>query len=174
MPTAGKLGDAALSRSGAEARSTRAHAGPYVRFAAMGALSFVSMYVLMYAMVDQWSHVFPNVNRAYMAGLMTAPMLIFELALMSSMYESKRANATIHLASAGALVVLWLVIRAQAGVGDDQFLKSMIPHHSSAILMCQQAALEDPATRRLCGEIIESQEREIAIMQAMLRERGER
>jgi uncharacterized protein (DUF305 family) len=26
----------------------------------------------------------------------------------------------------------------QGAVGDDQFLRSMIPHHSGAILMCEQ------------------------------------
>ncbi len=32
----------------------------------------------------------------------------------------------------------------QAGIGDKEFLRSMIPHHSGAILMCEQATLTDP------------------------------
>jgi len=44
----------------------------YGRLAAMGALSFVAMYVLMYAMVDSIDHVYNNFNQVYMAGLMTA------------------------------------------------------------------------------------------------------
>jgi hypothetical protein len=35
--------------------------------AAMAALSFVSMYVLMYAMADPIKNVIPNWNQAYMA-----------------------------------------------------------------------------------------------------------
>jgi hypothetical protein len=41
------------------------------------ALSFISMYVLMYAMVDRFANVYPNFNQFYMAGLMTAPMVLF-------------------------------------------------------------------------------------------------
>src|SRR5687768_11923535 len=37
----------------------------------MAVLSFVSMYVLMYAMVDRFGHMYSNVNQVYMAGLMT-------------------------------------------------------------------------------------------------------
>lgn len=51
----------------------------------MLALSFVSLYVFMNAMVDTWGSVFNNVNQVYMAGLMIAPMALFELALMRSM-----------------------------------------------------------------------------------------
>ena len=41
-------------------------------------------------------------------------------------------------------------MRTQAAVGDRQFLRSMIPHHSGAVLMCQQASLSDPEIRALC------------------------
>ena len=37
----------------------------------------------------------------------------------------------------------------------------MIPHHSGAILMCDNPRLEYPEILRLCGEIIESHKREI-------------
>ncbi|WP_247784711.1 MULTISPECIES: DUF305 domain-containing protein [Bradyrhizobium] len=45
----------------------------------------------------------------------------------------------------------------------------MIPHHSGAILMCQQAKLTDPEIVRLCGEIERSQRQEIDQMKAILR-----
>jgi hypothetical protein len=46
----------------------------YVRLAIMTALSFISMYVLMYAMVNRFANVYNNLNQFYMAGLMTAPI----------------------------------------------------------------------------------------------------
>jgi hypothetical protein len=52
---------------------------PYARLALMAALSFVAMYVLMYAMVAEWRDVYPNINQAYMAALMAAPMVVIEL-----------------------------------------------------------------------------------------------
>ena len=59
-------------------------------------------------------------------------------------------------------------MRTQAVVGDAQFLRSMIPHHSGAILMCEQSAITDPEIVRLCGEIVKTQKEEIAQMQAIL------
>jgi uncharacterized protein (DUF305 family) len=44
----------------------------------------------------------------------------------------------------------------------------MIPHHSSAILMCENPRLENAEIRKLCDEIIKTQEKEIAIMNRIL------
>ncbi|PVY43714.1 DUF305 domain-containing protein [uncultured Pontibacter sp.] len=44
----------------------------------------------------------------------------------------------------------------------------MIPHHSSAILVSQEANIKDPEVKRLTEQIIESQEKEIAEMKAIL------
>lgn len=142
--------------------------GMYGKFAAMIGLSFVSMYILMYAMVDSIDSVYPNINQLYMAGLMTAPMVILEMLLMGAMYENKAANIGIVAVAAIALVAFFAFIRVQAAVGDRQFLKSMIPHHSGAILMCRQAKITDPEIKKLCSEILDSQEREINQMKAIL------
>jgi hypothetical protein len=48
----------------------------HVHLAIMTALSFISMYVLMYAMVDRFANVYSNLNQFYMAGLMTAPLVV--------------------------------------------------------------------------------------------------
>ena len=137
----------------------------------MGLLSFISMYVLMYAMVDRFGNVYSSVNQAYMAGLMTAPMLVIELVIMRGMYHNRRLNALVAGASVVAGVACFLFIRQQTGVADQQFLRSMIPHHSGAILMCEEAQLRDPELRRLCANIIASQQREIDQMTAMLQGR---
>jgi hypothetical protein len=142
--------------------------GHYIRFAWMLVLSFAAMYVLMYAMVDRIGNAVPNINQFYMAGLMTAPMAILEIALMGRMYPDKRKNITIVLLGAVVLAACWFGIRAQAGVGDRQFLKSMIPHHAGAILMCEQASLTKPDVRALCEGIIKAQEQEIARMRVLL------
>ncbi|MDQ2652724.1 MAG: hypothetical protein M3Z20_06720 [Chloroflexota bacterium] len=42
-------------------------------------------------------------------------------------------------------VGIWLG-RTEAFVGNEQFLRAMIPHHSRAILVCNQAQITDPAT----------------------------
>lgn len=62
----------------------------YKKLLFMAILSFISMFVLMYAMVNTFANVFININQFYMAGLMTAPMIIIEMALMGSMYMDKK------------------------------------------------------------------------------------
>lgn len=145
-----------------------AKGGHYERFAIMLVLSFVCMYALMYAMVDRLSNVLPNFNQFYMAGLMTAPMAILELLLMGSMYPDRRKNVVIFVAVIVALVAFWLAIRMQVAIDDRQFLKSMVPHHAGAILMCEEAKVSDPEIKALCQNIVKGQQREIDQMKAIL------
>lgn len=142
--------------------------GHYVRLLTMGILSFISMYVLMYAMVNSFSNVFHNFNQFYMAGLMTAPMIVIELSLMRAMFPDKTLNAIIVAVSLVALVAFWIGIRQQTAIADEQFLKSMIPHHAGAILMCEKASLRDTEIKELCKTIIASQRSEIDQMKAKL------
>jgi uncharacterized protein (DUF305 family) len=140
----------------------------YLRLLLMVLLSFASMYALMYAMVNTFADVYPNINQFYMAGLMTAPMVLIELVLMGSMYHNKKLNLTIIALSVIALAGFWFSIRQQTMVADKQFLKSMIPHHSGAILMCREAVITDPEIKQLCGDIINSQAKEIQQMNDIL------
>lgn len=140
----------------------------YPKLLIMAILSFVSMYVLMYSMVNTIGNVFNNFNQFYMAGMMTAPMVVFELLLMGSMYPDKRLNVVILLVSLITLVGFFLFIRQQTAIGDNQFLRAMIPHHSGAILMCEQSSLQDPEIQALCDSIVRSQQGEIDQMKAIL------
>ena len=124
----------------------------------------------MYSMVNTFSNVILNVNQFYMAGLMTMPMIIIEIFVMHSMYMNKKLNALIIGISVVLLVGFFLFIRQQTGVSDKQFLKSMIPHHAGAILMCEGADLTDPEIKELCKTIKEGQQREIDQMKAKLEE----
>lgn len=144
----------------------------YKKLALMIVLSFVTMYILMYAMVDKLANVIPNVNQFYMAGLMTMPMLILELIIMSSMYKSKKANIILLLSGFAGIVIFFLCIHQQAGVSDKQFLKSMIPHHAAAVLMVEKASLSDPEIKELANKIITSQQAEIQQMKDKLKEIG--
>ena len=135
-------------------------------------LSFASMYVLMYAMVNIFANVYFSFNQFYMAGLMTAPMVIIEILLMRAMYHNKKWNAVIVAVSVVALIGFWVLVRGQVAISDKQFLKSMIPHHAGAILMCEQAPIKDGDIKELCRGIIASQQAEINIMKIKLDELG--
>ena len=65
---------------------------------------------------------------------------------------------------------LWLG-RTEAFIGDAGFLRSMIPHHSRAILVCQEADITDPEIIELCDQIIEAQRSEIEQMQRIMADR---
>lgn len=146
----------------------------YRRLLFMTALSFVAMYVLMYAMVDRLSNALPNLNQAYMAGLMAMPMVAIELLVMAGMYQNKSLNAGLLAASVLLGAACFVAIRKQAAIGDREFLRSMIPHHAAAVLMCHEAPIEDPEIEKLCEGIVASQSREIDQMKAMLERDGRR
>jgi uncharacterized protein (DUF305 family) len=144
------------------------HAKHYLHLAIMAGLSFIAMYILMYSMVDQFANVYNNVNQFYMAGLMTAPMVLIELAVMREMYKSPKANIAVIAVSLIALVGFFFAIRQQTAVGDAQFLRSMISHHAGAVLMCNEAPITRPEIKKICQTIISSQKQEIDQMKKLL------
>lgn len=148
----------------------KSNSDAYKKLLIMLALSFISMYILMYSMVNSIKNVYPNINEFYMAGLMTMPMIIIELALMGKMYMNKRLNALLISISSIALIAFFLLIQYQTGVTDRQFLRGMIPHHAAAILMSEHSKTQDPEIKKLQQEIISSQRAEIAEMKAKLKE----
>ncbi len=145
--------------------------GGYRSFAIELTLDFVIMYLVMYTMIASLDHFYFNLNNVYMTLMMVSPMAILMLVFMRSMYPSKRTNLLIGGAAALVFAVSFYGMRTQAAVGDTEFLRSMIPHHSGAILMCRESSLKDPEVLGLCDEIVRSQEREIAQMKAILARR---
>jgi uncharacterized protein (DUF305 family) len=154
-------------KQSAEAQEGKSH---YGRLLVMTVISFVAMYVLMYAMVDRFANVYPNFNQFYMAGLMTTAMVIIEFVVMNGMYHNKKLNALLLVGSVIALAVFWSFTRRQTAISDRQFLKSMIPHHAGAILMCNEASIKEADLQKLCREIVLGQQAEIDQMKAKLRE----
>ena len=141
---------------------------PYARLGIAIGINTVVMFFLTYALLDSFDHFYVNINRIYMALLMAAPMVIVMLVVMRSMYGDTRMNAIIGAGAVLVFVGALAGMRTQTPVGDDQFLRSMIPHHSSAIVMCEEADISNPEIKELCDEIVETQKREIAEMKALL------
>lgn len=132
-------------------------------------IDFVIMYFVMYTMIASLNHFYLNINNVYMTLMMVAPMAVVMLVAMRSMFPSRRLNVSIGVAAAIVFIASFAAMRTQAAVGNEQFLRSMIPHHSGAILMCEQSAITDPEIKQLCGRIIKSQQAEIEQMQAILK-----
>lgn len=130
----------------------------------MGLVHLVIMYLVMFAMIDTKGDFFNNVNMLYMALMMAAPMVIIMPLMMKSMYPNKKLNAAFMGGAAIVFLASFAFIRDQTFVGDRQFLRSMIPHHSGAILMCEDANIKDAEIKVLCERIIQSQREEIEQM----------
>lgn len=142
-------------------------ANGYWLFALNMLLSFAAMYAFMFSMIDGWSDFFNNLNMGYMALTMLAAMGIIMLATMPGMFPNKRLNIAIYAGLALLLVGSFGATRTQAFTGDRQFIGSMIPHHSGAILMCREAQLEDVELQSLCQSIAQGQRAEIEQMRAI-------
>ena len=144
--------------------------GGYGRlFLALG-LSLVVMFPLTMAFVVRWSDFFLNISNFYMALMMVAPMGLIMLFVMRGMFPSARLNAGLAIGFVALFAIgLWLG-RTEAFVGNDQFLRAMIPHHSRAILVCEEANITEADIQQLCEQIIAAQEKEIDIMRRMLAE----
>ncbi|OJY68342.1 MAG: DUF305 domain-containing protein [Sphingobium sp. 66-54] len=93
---------------------------------------------------------------------------VMMIVAMPDMFPSRRLNMLLLLGSAVAFFGSFGLIRTQTTIDDTAFLRSMIPHHSGAILMCEQASLSDAEILKLCGEIIRSQTAEIDQMKSIL------
>jgi hypothetical protein len=140
------------------------------RFAAMIVTSAVIMFFLMYQLVYSADHALFSLNRLLAALIMGAVMTVIMLGFMWKMYEGQGIKIAVVAIAALAAVGLLATNRSQALIGDTEFMKAMIPHHSIAINNARKASISDPRVRELADEIIASQVREIAEMKALLRD----
>lgn len=135
------------------------------------AISAVVMYFVMFAMVWSADDFFNNLNFVYMALLMATPMGILMLIMMGPRCPDRKINGALYAGFIAVFALSFWATRDQTEVGDRQFIRSMIPHHSGAILMCNRASIRDAEIRELCfgpDGIVRSQEREIRQMKAIL------
>ncbi|MCY7338961.1 MAG: DUF305 domain-containing protein [Sphingomonas bacterium] len=141
---------------------------PYLMFAANLLASGIVMYFVMYTMIDSSAELYNNLNNLYMTMMMVTTMALLMLWMMPAMFPDRRTNIILNVTFAALFLFSLYGMRTQALVGNDQFLRAMIPHHSGAILMCEKSAITDPEIKRLCDGIITSQKAEIAQMKALL------
>lgn len=141
----------------------------YLKFALMMLVSFIVMYIVMFLNIFQLSHARLSLTRTYMTLLMVTPMAISMLLFMWKMYENTKLNYAILVSAIIVFVFSLWGLRSQKLVNDIQWMKAMIPHHSSAILTSSYANLKDPEVKKLAKEIIEAQKKEIKEMSNLIK-----
>lgn len=140
----------------------------YKTFLLMMILSFIIMYCVMFLNMDEASHFYISLTRIYMALLMVTSMAVVMMLIMGKMYPNKKINTTIIITGIILFALVLAGLRTQTPIGDVQYMKAMIPHHSSAIMTSKHADIKDPEVKKLSEGIITSQEKEIAEMKAIL------
>lgn len=155
------------AHGGHSGNSHGSHGRPYLMFWINMILGLIVMYVVMFSMIDGWGDFRNNLNMLYMAITMWAPMGIFMLATMPGMFPNRSVNIVLYVVFALLTAGSFWATRSQALIDDGQFIDSMIPHHSGAILMCREAKLADPELKTLCEAIIGAQREEISQMESI-------
>lgn len=140
----------------------------YLKFGVILLVSLGLMWVLSMSMVRSIDHFYFNLSNFWMALLMVSAMAIVMIVGMWSMFKNKRANIAMLVGFGVLFAAVFALGRTETFVGNEQFLKSMIPHHSRAILVCQESNITDPEIIDLCQSIVTSQQDEITQMQAIL------
>ena len=102
------------------------------------------------------------------AMIATSALVMFGLMYLNTyaMSHVRFSETRAYMLFAGSL---WLV-RSHATVDQVSWMKAMTPHHSIAILTSERAKITDPRVRKLADGIIEAQRREIAAMEALIKE----
>ncbi|MDQ6760991.1 MAG: DUF305 domain-containing protein, partial [Bacteroidota bacterium] len=103
---------------------------------------------------------------------MAASMGVIMMLMMGNMYPDKKINTGIVIGSFVVFALILTALRTQTPIGDVQYMKAMIPHHSSAIMTSEHADIKDPEVRKLADGIIAAQKKEIAEMKAILKRMG--
>jgi uncharacterized protein (DUF305 family) len=140
----------------------------YGKFFIMLAISFLIMYSVMFLNADRAGHIYLSTTRTYMSLLMVLPMAVVMMLLMGKRYPDKKINTVIILSGIVLFAVILAGLRTQTPIGDVQYMKAMIPHHSSEIMTSKNASIKDPEVKELSEQIIRSQEEEIAQMKKIL------
>lgn len=140
----------------------------YLKFALILLISLALMWVLSMSMIRSIDHFYFNLSNFWMALLMVSAMAIVMIIGMWSMFRNRKANIAMLVGFAILFGAVFALGRTETFVGNEQFLKSMIPHHSRALLVCQESNITDPEIITLCDSIVKSQQEEITQMKAIL------
>jgi len=141
----------------------------YRNFAAMILTSTVVMFIFTYLNTYSFDHVFFSEMRLYMSLLMGASMSIIMLSFMRHMLTNRRLNIMILMGSVMVFSISLFLVRTQTIVNDTSYMRSMIPHHSIAILTSERD-FEDSRVQELADKIVEAQRKEIVEMKAIIEE----
>ena len=113
-------------------------------------------------------HLYISKTLIYSALLMASNMSILEILMHYAHSGDMKVQLMIMFIIVSILIIIFL--RKQYLIGDNDWLKRMISHHSTALLTSHQIKkkTKDNKVKKLANDIIETQEREIKLMKQLL------
>jgi hypothetical protein len=109
---------------------------------------------------DKLDDIYFNLNDLYMIGIMTGWMFFFMGLFTLDMYS-------LFGGLVGA-ILFFIAIRKQWFINEHEFARSMIPHHSMAVMMSKRMRTRPNNIKILLNQIIQSQEEEIRYMKTLI------
>ncbi len=135
----------------------------------MFCVNFLISYSIMSSiMIYSFQHLNNNFNKVYMGLFMAGLMGLAEMVIMGNPLNG---NQNVYFYVFLAITLLsFLAIRKQIFIGDDQFIRSMIEHHSAAVLMAEKIRekTKNPTLQKFANDMIISQSKEINLMNQWL------
>ena len=121
----------------------------------------LGFFVISSLMVNNFGDIKPSVGKFYAALWMALWMVLIMV------WGDPNSIAIVVV----ALIVVFYLARQQTLIGDDNYLRAMIQHHSSAILTSKQILekTENEEVRKLAVWIKDSQQNEIDLMNRLLK-----
>ena len=110
----------------------------------------------------------------FYGGIAMASNMIWSHEIINYLAGGGSFNINTFLIGIGCILVITYIMRKQLFIDDQQWLRRMISHHSTAIttskklLENKKAMRQNPVLYRLAKDIVYNQEREIAQMKNML------
>jgi len=131
---------------------------------------FIGMFIFQYVfssyiMTDQTQNITNSLGKVYMCTIMGLFMVILGLMM------NPKFNLPHFLFFALLLSLTILMYKTQFGIGDKDYLREMIEHHSMALLTSKNILdkTKNPAVANFATRILVGQEKEIDDMRYLLK-----
>lgn len=117
------------------------------------------------------SDLYLSTTLIYGALFMASNMIwVHEVIIVLSFYKHNIFDLKVIVVGLLMSIITGLLLRSQLGVTDTAWIRRMIPHHSTALTTSTVILKKttNPQIRELASSIIDTQEREIALMKSLL------
>ena len=130
----------------------------------MFASFFIQYIVMSLIMTNTPSNITFSVGKFYISVIMAILMGFIEVSMFD--YHMKTLHVTYYLSLFIGFVIFLYLYKSQTHIGDDEYLKEMIEHHSMALLTSEEILQKTSSERvkRFAENIIEIQQKEIEYM----------